>query len=425
MSRPISCLISALRELALVLGHKIEDERRLAHLVAAAEQRAADDEDALHVGTRCDAARDLFGDGLRIGEARARRQLDAEQRAATVLGRQEAVRKEVEAADGADENQDAEGDALDAVAHGPAHQPRIGAQDRTFMIHRVVSPHEIGRQQRRDQTRDQQREEHGRRDDEAELLEVLPGDAAHERHRREHGDDGRGDGDDGEADLVGGFQRGAIGRFAHAHVAHDVLDLDDGVVDEDAGDDGDGEQAHEVEREAHGLHGPEGRDDRQRQRDGGDDGRAPVAQEDEHDDDGQHGAFDQRLHRRLIDAERILDRVVDVGELYVGIELRDLRHLGGDGLGDSGVARALRARNGEGDDRLAVELGERARLGDAVGRRSQADRAAPCGRRARRSWSRPDPRLCACRRACGSPARGPRFRRGRLQGRRSSRGPGG
>ncbi len=202
------------------------------------------------------------------------------------------------------------------------------------MVDRVVSAHEIGRQQRRDQARDQQREEHGRRDDEAELLEVLPGDAAHERHGREHGDDGRGDGDDGEADLVGGFQRRAIGRFAHPHVAHDVLDLDDGVVDQDAGDDGDGEQAHEIEREAHGLHGPEGRDDRQRQRDGRDDGRPHVAQEDEHDDDGEHGAFDQRLHGRLIDAERVVDRVVDVGELDVRIELLDLHDLGGDRGGD-------------------------------------------------------------------------------------------
>ena len=79
------------------------------------------------------------------------------------------------------------------------------------------------------------------------------------------------DGDDGEPDLVGGLQRGAVGRFAHAHVAHDVLDLDDGVVDQDAGDDGDGEQADEVEREAGRVERPEGRDDGERQGDGGDD----------------------------------------------------------------------------------------------------------------------------------------------------------
>ena len=65
-----------------------------------------------------------------------------------------------------------------------------------------------------------------------------------------------GDGDDGEADLVGGLEGGAVGALAHAHVAHDVLDLDDGVVDQDARDDGDGEQADEIEREARDVHAP-------------------------------------------------------------------------------------------------------------------------------------------------------------------------
>jgi hypothetical protein len=43
------------------------------------------------------------------------------------------------------------------------------------------------------------------------------------------------DGDDGEADLVGGFERGAIGRLAHLDVADDVFDLDDRIIDQNAG----------------------------------------------------------------------------------------------------------------------------------------------------------------------------------------------
>ena len=74
------------------------------------------------------------------------------------------------------------------------------------------------------------------RDGQAELPEILTGDAAHEAHRREHRDDGHGDRNHGEADLVRGLQRRPIGGFAHVHVAHDVLDLDDGIVDQDAGD---------------------------------------------------------------------------------------------------------------------------------------------------------------------------------------------
>ena len=65
------------------------------------------------------------------------------------------------------------------------------------------------------------------------------------------------------------------------------------------------------------VDGPEGRDDRQRQRDGGDQRGAPVAQEDEHDDDGEDGALDQRLHGRVVGAERVVDHRVDQLELDV------------------------------------------------------------------------------------------------------------
>ncbi len=123
-------LDSALRKLALIFRNEVDDEGRLAHLVAAAEQRAADDEGALHVRAGADATRDLFGDGLRIDQARARRQLDAEQRAAAVLGRHESIRNEIGARDGETQDHEAEDHALDAVAHGPGDEARIGAQDR-------------------------------------------------------------------------------------------------------------------------------------------------------------------------------------------------------------------------------------------------------------------------------------------------------
>ncbi len=73
----------------------------------------------------------------------------------------------------------------------------------------------------------------------------------HEAHRQEHGDDRGGRGDHREADLVRRIERGLEAGLAHAHVAHDVLDLDDGVVDQHARDERQREQAHLVEREAH------------------------------------------------------------------------------------------------------------------------------------------------------------------------------
>jgi len=121
---------------------------------------------------------------------------------------------------------------------------------------------EVGRQHRRDEARREQREEHLHRHRDAELLEELPGDAGHEARRREDRDDGQADRDDGKADFVGGFQRGAVGRLAHPHVADDVLDLDDGVVDQDARRQRDRQERDEVEREAENVHRPERRKDR-------------------------------------------------------------------------------------------------------------------------------------------------------------------
>ncbi len=235
-----------LAELALILRHQVEDEGCLAHLLAAPQEAAAVDKYALHVAALLYQAGDLVRQ--RPSSPRSAIPAAARGRAgcARVFLRQESVRQEVEAADRAGEDQNAQGDRRYVMAHRPSDEARVGAHEPAFLVHVPGRAQEVGGQHRRYETRNEQREEHGRRDHEAELLEVLPGDAAHEGDRREDGDDGGGDGDDGEADLVGRFERGAVGRFPHAHVAHDVLDLDDRVVDEDAGDDGDREQAHEV-----------------------------------------------------------------------------------------------------------------------------------------------------------------------------------
>ena len=230
---------------------------------------------------------------------------------------------------------------------------------------------EIGGQHRRHEAGGHQREEHRDGDGQAELLEILAGDAAHEADRREDRHDRGGDRDDGEADFVGGFERGAIGGLAHAHVPHDVLDLDDGVVHQNAGDDGDREQADEVQRKADRLHDEKRRDDRQRQGARGDERRAPIAQEEENDDHGQRRALDQRLHRRGIIADDVGDLRVDVGERHLRMLGVDLFELFGDEVVDRDVAVALGAHDAEGDDRLVVEAREGALLGGGVRHRAE------------------------------------------------------
>ena len=85
----------------------------------------------------------------------------------------------------------------------------------------------------------------------------------------------------------------SIGVFAILDVADDVLDHHDGVVDDEAGADGQRHQREIVEREAGKPHDAEAGDQRQRQRDAGDDGGAHRAQEQQHHQHDQHDAENQ------------------------------------------------------------------------------------------------------------------------------------
>ena len=87
---------------------------------------------------------------------------------------------------------------------------------------------------------------------------------------------------------------------AHGAVARDVLDDDDGVVDDEAGRDDERQQRQDVDREAGRPDGGQRADERhgngERRRDGGAE-RAQEGEDDEDDDDGrQHEADDDLAH---------------------------------------------------------------------------------------------------------------------------------
>ncbi|MND83358.1 hypothetical protein D3C80_752170 [compost metagenome] len=88
-------------------------------------------------------------------------------------------------------------------------------------------------------------------------------------------------------------------------MSDDVFDLDDRIIDQDAGHQRDGEQAEDVERKAEYVDGKECRDDRQRQCDSRNQRRAPIAQEEEHDDDRKCRPFEQGIDRRMIISFRV------------------------------------------------------------------------------------------------------------------------
>ncbi len=94
--------------------------------------------------------------------------------------------------------------------------------------------------------------------------------------------------------------------------------------------------------------------------------RSRRSPEDKDDDDREERPLDQRLHRRAIVAELVVDLGVDLGEGHLRMLGADfgepLRH----SLIDGDVACALGAGYAEGDDRLVEQPGEGARLGRAI-----------------------------------------------------------
>lgn len=226
---------------------------------------------------------------------------------------------------------------------------------------------EIGGHHRRQQTRDDQRGKHGDGSGDAELAEDKARYAAHERRRQEDRDQREGGCDNGKSDLVGRFEGGIDRPLAHLEVAGDVLDLDDGIVDEDADHERQRKQRDDIQAEAGEIHDKEGRYDRQGQRHGRQDRRPPVPEEKPDDDDRQDRAFVQHVHRTIIVADDRADRAVSLVDLNVGMlggELPNrLVHIGG----NTAVGKSVRALDLDRDHRLAVEIGHRGALGEAVG----------------------------------------------------------
>ena len=83
-----------------------------------------------------------------------------------------------------------------------------------------------------------------------ELAEEASHHIAHEQQRDKHSDERYGERQDGEADLPGAFKRRLHRGVAFLQVTRDVLDHHDGVVDDEAGRDGERHQREVVERVA-------------------------------------------------------------------------------------------------------------------------------------------------------------------------------
>ena len=146
-----------------------------------------------------------------------------------------------------------------------------------------------GERQRHDH-RDQNRDGDGH----GEFSEQEPDHAAHQEERDEHRDQRNRDRQDGEADLAGAVERGLQWRRAAFHMPDDVLDHDDGVVDDEAHRDRESHQGQIVETVAQDIHHREGSDDGNRHGNRRNDGRPKFSEEERNDADDQGDRQEQR-----------------------------------------------------------------------------------------------------------------------------------
>ena len=237
-------------------------------------------------------------------------------------------------------------------------RPRLDAVhegERAVRPGMIALAEEARGEHRRQGERDEEREQARKDDGQAELAEVLPRHALHEGNRHEDGSVAERDGDGRHADLRASLLGRLIGRLPHLQVAHDVLEHDNRVVDEDADAERHAHQGHHVECEAREVHDEERRYERRRDRDHDGRRRAPAAQEQEEHKARRNETLYERVHRAVQRGPHVVGIVRDDDELVVGIRLAQFLDALQDVVGrldDVGIAVLV---NQDIDGVLAVE----------------------------------------------------------------------
>src|SRR5208283_429614 len=162
-------------------------------------------------------------------------------------------------------------------------------------------------------------DEDGDAQGDGKLAEKPPDDVAHEQQGNQYRNQGNGERDDGEADLLGTLQRGLQRRVSFFDESNDVLDDDDGVIDDEPSGNRERHQRKVVEAEARKIHHPERAHYGEGHSHAGDGRGGKIAQEQKNDhDDKGHGEHEFEFH--------VLNR-----SSYRGGAVRQYIHLDGSG----------------------------------------------------------------------------------------------
>ena len=253
--------------------------------------------DRAHLGQRQHGASDRLRHGVGGLDRGALGQVDDHRELGLVVEGQELDGDVL----GVKERQRAERQSADDQQEQPA--PRLAAQQRAG--HGCVDAAEgtafrvgvvrrgrgtagnLQHQPGRDGDRDEEGEDHRGAGVGRDRAHVGAHHAGDEEHRQQRGDHGEGGDDGGVADLGHRLDRRlpAVAAVGHAPVAGDVLDDDDGVVDQDADREDQREERDPVQRVAHQPGGEERQQDRHRDDDRDHEGLAAADGEGDQRDD--------------------------------------------------------------------------------------------------------------------------------------------
>ena len=247
------------------------------------------------IAQRLDQFLDLLHLLRRVVEADALRRVDAHEHDGTILGRRQFLANRAEQREGGgckqqrDQEHDPrriEADAQAAPVERVQRAADAGADAAAaFVMKRRDRQHARGKHRTKGQRHDGG-QKHRYCENEAEFAKQAAGLAGQEGDRHEHGDQRQRRGDDGEEHFLGA--KHGRGAWPHAFVAssHDIFQNDDGVIDDQARRQHQGEQRQYVDREAGEIDGGDRPDHGDRHRKPRNERRAPV--EEKHVDDDQH-----------------------------------------------------------------------------------------------------------------------------------------
>ena len=240
---------------------------------------------------------------------------------------------------------------------------------------------QAARQRRDDRDGDQERKHDRYRNRDRDVAEKLADLEVHRQDRHEHQNRGQRRDQDRAPDLARAPQRGFARRHAALAQSVDVLQHDDGRIDDHAHGEGDAGERHDIERTPEHGHGNEGAHDGDGNRQRDDQRRPPGPQKQQQHDRGKRAADDDVLPHEPDGGQDVIGFVIDLlhdealGRQQGYVKFGDGGAHAFHGLDDIGPGLALGVHH----DGVGAEPADaRARLRIAVGHFGNvADRHAP------------------------------------------------